>query len=47
MIESTRYRWSNGAWARTSSDIQVMASDRAAYDAMGWRVPYLKRFPTF
>lgn len=47
VIESTRYRWSNGAWARTSSDIQVMASDRAAYDAMGWRVPYLKRFPTF
>lgn len=46
ILRTKRYIWRSGAWVRTSSRTTVV-SDRTGSTVGGWRVPYLKRYPTF
>lgn len=45
-LTTRRYAWRSGAWSRNSTKKSVVSTS-TAYAAGGWRVPYLKRFPTF
>lgn len=45
-LVTTRSVWRSGAWRRVSSQTTTV-SDRTGSTVGGWRVPYLKRFPTF
>ena len=45
-LVTTRSEWRSGTWRRVSSRTATV-SDRTGSTVGGWRVPYLKRFPTF
>ena len=45
-LVTTRSVWRSGTWRRVSSRTSTV-SDRTGSTVGGWRIPYLKRFPTF
>lgn len=45
-LTTRRYTWRNGTW-RLASSKKTVVSDRTGSTVGGWRVPYLKRFPSF
>lgn len=43
-LRVNKYQWRNGTWSRISSSRTPRASNKAAYAAGGWHVPYLKSY---